>query len=221
MQKIQLFLKISNILFLISYFFVSFIFSEENKVTPPINQYIYDYARVLTTADKNTLNNKLKHLEEKNNITFIVLVFDFINSNNVDNINFDDFAEQKFIEMGLDKKNNSVMLIISLKDKKMKLKFASDYNDFYQIAINNVLKNKIIPNFRNNNFSMGIFAGVVEIVNVLSGKINLFDLYKFYIIISLLIIFILFIIIFLLKSNKKNIKSKEDDFGVGSYGSWA
>lgn len=221
MKNIQYFLKIKSFILIFLCLLIYFIFAEESEITKKANEYIYDYAQILTFTDRNTLNNKLKHLEEKNNITFIVLLFDFINSNNVDNINFDDFAEQEFIEMGLDKKNNSVMLIISLKDKKMKLKFASDYNDFYQIAINNILRNKIIPNFKNNNYSMGIFTGVVEIVNVLSGKTSFFDVYKFYIILSFFIIFILFIIIFLLKSNKKNIKLKEDDFGSGSYGSWA
>ncbi|MCX8093984.1 MAG: TPM domain-containing protein [Candidatus Goldbacteria bacterium] len=213
----QFFLKNRIILFIFLYGI--FIPINAFNSTDEISDYIYDHAEILTNADKNILNNKLRFLKTEKDIIFKLVIFDKI-PDDYKNMDFEELSLKYFEELGLNKKDNNLMLIMSIKDRKIRVKLGSYYNIYYQMAVDRILKNKVIPDFRKNNFSKGIYIAINDIIKIIKEDMNFFKYYRIYIMGSILIIFfILFIIIFIFlkKSNKiKNI----DNFGDGDIGSW-
>ncbi len=216
----QLFLKNKKLL-LILYFFLFniFIIADEFNFSPEINEYIYDCARILTNTDKNTLNNKLQYLKIKKDIIFMLVIF---NSMPIEDeyLDFEDFSRKYFDKSGLNKKNNNLMFIMSIKDRKLKVQLGEYYNKYYQLKIDKVLNDKAIPYFKNNNYNIGIYNAVNDIIKIVSSDIDFFKYYKNYIISCLLIIFFILFIIMISFLKKRNKPKTINNFGNGSYGRW-
>jgi uncharacterized protein len=185
------------------------------------DKYINDFVRILTNTDKNALSDRLKYLEEKKNVTFKVVIFDSMKENVIDNADFEAFAEKYFLSSGLSDKGKNLMFVIFLKDRKMKVILGNDYNDFYQMAVDKVLKNEVIPEFRKNNYGRGIYDGTNEIINVISKDMNFFEYYKIPVVFSSLLIISLIFFIIMKNFVKKNKNAGNNKFGGGAYGSWA
>ena len=212
--------KIVFFIFLICFFY-KFAFTDEMNDADMQDKYINDFARILTNTDKNTLSDRLKYLEEKKNVTFKVVIFDSIKENVTNIADFDAFAENYFLSSGLNDKSKDLMFIIFLKDRKMKVILGNYYNDFYQMAVDKVLKKEVIPEFKRNNYGRGIYNGTNKIINVILKDMNFFEYYKMPVIFSSLLI-ILFIFFIIMKNFvKKNKYAGDDRFGGGAYGSWA
>jgi len=223
-MKIQYFLKNKNNFLILSFLLCvllnNYLFSGEISIPQLHDKYINDFAQIFTSADKKALSERLEYLEKNKNITFMVSIFNSIRDYTDDGEDFDAFIDKYLILSGLNEKDNGVAFVVFIKDRKMKIKLGAYYNGLYQFAVEKVLRTKVIPEFKKNNFGRGIYLGTFEIISIISKDVNLFNLYKYYLISSLLIIFVIFFIIFKRFLDKKSKKETPDDFVGGVYGSW-
>jgi uncharacterized membrane protein YgcG len=182
-------------------------------------EYIYDYARILTPGDKDILNNKLKNLKTTKNINFLLIIFDSL-PYETDYQDFDEFTQNVFNSCDLENKNKSLLLIMSIKARKIKVILGTYYNIYYQLSVDKIIDNKVISDFKKNNYNKGIYVAVNEIIKIISKDINFFKYYKIYIYGCLLIISIFLFIIILKFTIKKNKIKKVEHFGDGATGRW-
>lgn len=183
------------------------------------DKYINDYAKILTETDKKTIRDLLFKFENKKNIEISIFIINSINEHFIENnLNYDEFIKKLFDAGKYKNKNNAVLLFIALKDKRLQFECGADIDEKFQNLIQNIIENKIVPNFKEGEYSRGIYDGVREIIKKNEIKKTFFEFkYFLWIIISLIIGLILTILI---KNTGKKTKKNVDSFGVGVYGNW-
>jgi uncharacterized protein len=125
------------------------------------NIYIYDFENLLNKNEKNTLLNKIKDFERIKNISIVFVSIDdagvndniYIDANNLKEILKGKFHIENLVLFEVCKTKKEVVIVY---DEKFIL------NDTIS---KNIIENTIIPNFRNNQYSVGIINGVDGILN--------------------------------------------------------
>lgn len=130
--------------------------------------FISDFANILKDNERQSLEDKLSNFEKKSSNEIAVATIDNLGDDTIE-----DFANKLFEEWGIGKKkkDNGVLILIALQDRKMRIEVGYGLEGALTDAqanwiINNIMK----PAFRESNYYTGIDQAVDKIISATEGE---------------------------------------------------
>lgn len=146
--------------------FPLFVFAYQNPGTP--NGFVNDFAEMITVEQRQLLETKLVSFEKDTSNEMSVVTISNLGGDTIEN-----FAEKLFEdwEIGKNKKDNGVLLLIARDDRQMRIEVGyglegalTDAQSFW--IIQNILK----PAFQKGDYFEGISGGVNSIISITKGE---------------------------------------------------
>ena len=160
-------MRTHSVLFLVLTLFLPisvFAFTVPTKPTG----FLQDYAKILTAEQVATLESKLEIFEKQTTNEIAVVTITSLDGDTVENV-----AQEIFTTWGIGKKdkNNGVLLLISLSDRKTRIHTGYGVEgDLTDIGISYIQQDIITPAFREGDYYAGIDGAVDKIIMALGGQ---------------------------------------------------
>ena len=173
MFSFQFFEKIKRSRFLIALFFIlfysNFSFAQfDIPKKPDFQTSVYDYANLLTPAEKSSLEQKLIKYSDTTSTQIVVAV---IASTNGENINYLGAQWIKAWGIGQAKIDNGVLIILAKDDRKIGINTGYGVEHLLTDAMSKrIIENDIIPFFKQDDYPGGLNKGADAIFEVLKGE---------------------------------------------------
>jgi uncharacterized protein len=136
-------------------------------VFPALTGRIVDEANLLSAADRSTIEQELKALEEKSTDQLVVYT-----TRSLQGYEIEDFGYRlgRAWAIGQKDKNNGVILIVAPNQRKVRIEVGRGLEpQLTDLMTRLIIENAILPAFRRGDFSGGIKAGVHDIRDVMLG----------------------------------------------------
>lgn len=132
--------------------------------------YLNDFAGVFQDTQAKKLRATLQELNEKRGIEFTVVTLQSL-ADHGHNGPIEPFATGLFNAWGVGNaaRNDGVMLLVVIRDRQMRIEVGSGYGTSLNGAMQRVIDHTILPDFRDENYVNGIFAGVDEVIYEVAG----------------------------------------------------
>jgi len=159
--------KILIVLFLLS----SFTFTSFANITdsfPQLTGRVVDNANLLSQSQKDSLTQILKTHEEKTSNQIVVLTL-----KSLDGYEIADYSYQlgRYWQIGQKDKNNGVLLVIALNDKKLRIEVGYGLEGALTDKISHeIIEYTLKPKFRVNQYYSGIQSAVNKIIQAINGE---------------------------------------------------
>jgi len=159
--------KILIVLFLLS----SFSFTSFANITdsfPKLSGRVVDNANLLSQSQRDSLTQILKAHEEKTSNQIVVLTL-----NSLDGYEIADYSYQlgRYWQIGQKDKNNGVLLVIALNDKKLRIEVGYGLEGALTDKISHeIIEYTLKPKFRASQYYSGIQSAVNKIIQAINGE---------------------------------------------------
>lgn len=138
------------------------------KVPAPTG-YVSDFANILT-KEKAQLDAVLAAIEREHSIEISVVTLNTVQPYTIDQYAVTLFEKWKIGKRG---KDNGVLLLIAKNDKKVRIEVGYGLEGRLNDAkCGTIIRQDIVPFFKQNNFSQGVYSGVYSICTALNIKVN-------------------------------------------------
>lgn len=153
------------LLFLISYScFAQFTIPDK----PDFQTSVYDYATLLSTAEKSQLEEKLIRYSDSTTTQIVVITIESLKGEYIATL-ATNWAQKWGI--GDAKKDNGILILVSKNDRKTWIAPGYGVDDRLIAAVAaDIIRNVINPEFKTGNFYAGLDKGADTIFKVLKGK---------------------------------------------------
>ena len=134
---------------------------------PALSGRIVDEAGLLSAADRSSLEQELKALEDKSTDQLVIYT-----TRSLQGYEIEDFGYRlgRTWAIGQKDKNNGVILIVAPNERKVRIEVGRGLEpQLTDLMTKLIIENAILPAFRRNDFSGGIKAGVHDIRDVMLG----------------------------------------------------
>lgn len=138
---------------------------------PPLRAHVNDNANVIISTDEQQLENYLTNLEETTGIQIAVLT--------IPGLEGEDLAVYalKVCEswkLGQKDKDNGALLLVSMSERQVRIETGYGLEDKLTDAkCGLIIRNVIIPEFKNGNYSKGIVKGIQNMGGIASNNAEL------------------------------------------------
>lgn len=157
-------LKIAFCLLLVQTAFAQFTIPEK----PKLQTSVYDYANLLSAAEKTALEEKLIRYSDSTSTQIVVVTTETINGEDIGIL-----APKWGHEWGIGqaKEDNGVFILLAAKERKIWIAPGYGLEDRLSAGINGeIIRNTIIPEFKAGSYYNGLDKGADEIFKVFTGK---------------------------------------------------
>jgi len=135
---------------------------------PYLSGRINDDAHLLDAATASSLEQTLKSYEEKTGQQIAVLTIPSLEGEPLEDFSL---KVSRTWKLGRAGKNDGILLLIAKNDRKMRIEVGYGLEGTLPDALcGRIVRDEIVPKFRENDFSGGISAGVNAILSVLAGE---------------------------------------------------
>lgn len=133
---------------------------------PALTGRVVDQASIIPADKKQSLETKLKELEDKSGIQFVVATIKTLDGNAIEPYANTLFRQWK---LGEEKNNNGVLLIIAPVERKVRIEVGYGLEGTLTDALSKiVIVNAIAPRFKAGDFGGGIERGVDDVITILT-----------------------------------------------------
>ncbi|MCH8014886.1 MAG: TPM domain-containing protein, partial [Candidatus Dadabacteria bacterium] len=159
---------IRYLFFILPVLVCSFSFGQDFPERPNPPKLVNDFANVLDDREELTLEKKLVAYNRKTSTQIAVVTINSLNGNEIGDYSFR-LAEEWGI--GGKGKDNGVLILVALEDRKMFIATGYGMEGVIPDAIaKRIVENYMKPNFRNNNYYKGIDDATSIIIGLASGQ---------------------------------------------------
>ncbi len=142
------------------------LFAQEFPATP--NQWVADYADILSNNEEQTLNNMLRTYEDTTSNQIIVATFQNAQGYPVEQFTIQ-LAEKW--KIGQQNRDNGVIMAVFVEEHKIRMEVGYGLEDMVPDAIAfQISQNVIPPYFREGNYYQGLQAGAQALMQAAAGK---------------------------------------------------
>ncbi len=147
------------------------------------DEYINDYASIIDNDVQTAIREKLRATEDNSGVEISVATIKSFREYNTGATSWEKFSTGLFNYWGVGniEENNGVLLLISLKDRKIRIELGAGYPDHYNSIVKSIIDEDISPKLKIGQYSAGISKGVDRIIEVTTNPVSFFDWYKWYI----------------------------------------
>lgn len=159
--------KITSIIF--SVFITNiFLFSLE---IPSLTGYVNDNANIINKKDKLEIENYLKSLENSTGIQIAVLTIESLEGESIENFSIKTAEKWK---LGSEKTDNGAILVVALDERFVRIEVGDGLeSSLTDVKCGLIIRNVIIPEFKNGNYSEGILKGIQNMGGIASNNAEL------------------------------------------------
>jgi len=161
-------MKIKAILFSIVVAFLPAVFVYAQEQLPEPSGYVNDFAHVLSGDDKTELESLFSELEAKTSAETAVVTVESTRP-----LDIEGYAVKLFEKWGIGKKgkDNGILLLVALKDRKVRIEVGYGLEGVVPDALaKQIIAQVIIPAFKKGDYSRGIVAGSLSLVNLVAKE---------------------------------------------------
>jgi uncharacterized protein len=137
---------------------------------PDLTGHVVDQANLLPADTRQALDQKLKDLEQKSQIQFVVATLSSLQGQEIE-----PYSNELFRHWGLGvkTKNNGVLLVVAPKEKKVRIEVGYGLEGTLTDALSKiVIANAMAPKFKTGDFAGGITRGVDDVITILTTDSN-------------------------------------------------
>ena len=130
---------------------------------PNYSAYVNDYAGVMQSGSKTQTEDLIAKVEKDTNCQIAVAIV-----NSLEGISVEEYAVTLFEKWGVGKKkeDNGVLLLVAIEDRKLRIEVGYGLEGtITDLEAGNIIDNIIVPKFKQNDYSTGVYDGVVAIAN--------------------------------------------------------
>lgn len=142
---------------------------------PPNNHVFYvDKANLLQPYVKNEINRTANQLWQGRNIPFFVVTIPSLITQGAIHYTIKDYATALFNSWGIGSKEKSygILLVVSKADRNASITLGTGWGQSFDAQKLNIMKQFIVPDFDQGNFSSGILKSVTSL-NAMTTGINI------------------------------------------------
>lgn len=122
---------------------------------------VYDYARVLSRADQQRLQDQLEAMEQKGLAQGAIVIADRLENTTIDEFAVDLFERWKIGKQGVD---NGFLLALSIQDRKWRVETGYGLEGLLPDAVaSRLMQEQLVPAFRQGRYGDGLSAAVSAI----------------------------------------------------------
>lgn len=138
---------------------------------PKLTGHVNDYANVLSSNEKSTLENFLIDFEKKTSSQVALLTIKSLEGENLEDYSIKVVDDWKLGRKGND---NGVLLLVSMQEKKMRIEVGYGVEGVLTDAKSSyVINNYIVPDFKKGDFYTGISTGIAAITGIISEDLTI------------------------------------------------
>lgn len=142
------------------FFFVTGVYA--NHIPASVG-YVNDFAGVLTSDQKNTLENSLKDYEQRTTNEIAVATVKSLNGQDITDFTVKTFEEWK---IGKKAKDNGILFLAAIDDRKMRIEVGYGLEpSLTDSQAGEIIRNIIAPEFKKENYYQGIRDGITAMQN--------------------------------------------------------
>ncbi len=173
----------------------------ESGLPIPYDNYINDFAGLISEGDDERLYQMLKQIELQTGIEITIVTIKQISQ---DFSTIESYATALFNEWGVGnvEKNKGVMILVALEDRQMRIELGGGFGTRYNDVMKKVIDQKFIPHFKEDRYSHGIVQGTEAVIKTFVSYVSWFEYYKWQIIIAIFIIITVFAAIHCFRNGK-------------------
>ena len=135
---------------------------------PRLTGRVNDYANILTSGQKTSLESFLKKVETASSAQVVLLTI-----NSLDGENLEDFSmtvAEKW-KLGQKDKDNGVLLLVAVKDKKIRIEVGYGLEgELTDLKCGYIIRQLIVPGFKSGKFYNGINEGLTAITGLITKE---------------------------------------------------
>lgn len=170
--------------FALMFLFASVGFGRAASFPEPSDPYINDFAGVVSIGEAASIRQHLEILYRDTGIEVVLVTIHSLSDYGA--TDFRSYATALFNKWGVgDKsKNNGILILFSMGDREVRVEMGAGYGNRYDSALQEVVDTKMLPCFRNGEYSWGLHEGVMGIVGVVARRVSWFGLYKWHLLVG-------------------------------------
>lgn len=145
-----------------------FLFSLE---VPTLNGRVNDNAKIISQKDKTEIENYLKSLEDSTGIQMAVLTVKSLEGESIEGFSIKTAEKWK---LGSEKNDDGAILVVALDERFVRIEVGDGLESSLTDAkCGLIIRNVIIPEFKNGNYSEGILKGIQNMGGIASNNAEL------------------------------------------------
>ncbi|MDP2898857.1 MAG: TPM domain-containing protein [bacterium] len=150
----------------------------ENSYPQPQDNYVNDYAGLVTERHAGQIRKRFGKLERKRGVEAVVVTINSIRDYPTGDTTIESFATNLFNTWGIGhtEKNDGVLILVAVQDRECRIELGAGYGRRYDLAMQSVIDKKMIPYFKKGDYSAGIYKGACAAVGKLTGKVPWFPI---------------------------------------------
>lgn len=185
---------------------VSFAIAADPVLPQPVDEYINDFAGVLTATDKASISAQLRQVSQKAGARVAVVTVNSVEEY-APGYDPETFAVLLFNAWKLEEKTGRAMLVfVSIQDRVVSMELGSAQSGFYDTLMQKVVKARMVPNFKEGDYGRGISDGVRMLAKIINNQTDLADYVTRFmpaIIAVAAVILLIVVLLFIPKNGKK------------------
>ncbi|MEE4241317.1 MAG: TPM domain-containing protein [Desulfopila sp.] len=135
---------------------------------PPLQGRVNDFAEILSPATETQLDQILTLLEKTDSTQVVVLTLSSLQGEALENFSLKVVEQWQIGRAELD---NGALLLIAVQDRKVRIEVGYGLEGtLTDLTAGRIIRNDILPYFKQGNFNLGVLAGVNAIVATVQGE---------------------------------------------------
>ncbi|MCP4708849.1 MAG: TPM domain-containing protein [Planctomycetes bacterium] len=198
-QKMSMFLLIVVVLSSVT------VTQGQGRYPAAVDDYVNDFAGVLKQPDAESIRKMFADLEYQTGIEAVVVTINTIAEYPTGDTSIESFATNLFNSWGIghQKENNGVLILVSVMDRRYRIELGGGYGSHYDSVMQQVIDTKMLPFFKLEDYSRGIFEGSRGVIENITKEVSWFSFYKWHLLIGILIVVCIFAGISCMRKGKK------------------
>lgn len=153
-------------IFLIFLLFVQVLYSQ--PVVPELKLWATDFTNTLSPSELSTLNKKLKDYEDTTSTQLVFLMISSLQDYPIEYYTLEVAEKNK---IGTSKNDNGLLFFVAKNDRKVRIEVGYGLEGAIPDALaGSIIRNVVIPHFRNNDYYSGIDSGIDAIIKAAAGE---------------------------------------------------
>src|SRR5262245_21990609 len=118
------------------------------------------------------MRTELAELRDDAGVQAVVVTIRSIHGYGTGDQTIESFATNLFNKWGIGdrKRNDGVLILVAVKDRKVRIELGSGYGESYNEQMQSVISQQMLPHFRRKKYSLGILEGTNSVVQMLSSR---------------------------------------------------
>ena len=157
-----------NKLFILVLFFISVSFSQGTRKYSNLTKWMTDSTNTITSSQLQELNYRLKTYQDTTSNQLVGLMISTLNNYPLEYYSEEVATQNK---IGTKEHDNGVLVLVVKNDHKARIEVGYGLEGALPDALaSSIIRNVMIPQFRNDNYYAGISAGMNAIIKTIAGE---------------------------------------------------